>query len=83
MSSLTPLQLVLVIAILALPIIPNLWAIWHIFRHDFATPAEKKGWIFLNVFLPVFGGIIYLFIGRRRTLDPFMLPGEDDTSQRS
>jgi hypothetical protein len=82
MSSLTPLQLVLVIAILALPIIPNLWAIWHIFRHDFAMPAEKKGWIFLNVFLPVFGGIIYFFIGRRRTIDPSMLSGEDDTIQK-
>jgi hypothetical protein len=82
MSSLTPLQLVLVIAILTLPIIPNLWAIWHIFRHDFAMPAEKKGWIFLNVFLPVFGGIIYFFIGRRRTIDPSMLSGEDDTIQK-
>jgi hypothetical protein len=83
MSSLTPLQLVLVIAVLALPIVPNLWAIWHIFRHDFATQAEKKGWIFLNVFLPVFGGIIYFFIGRRRTIDPSTISCEDDTIQKS
>jgi hypothetical protein len=83
MSSLTPLQLALVIAILVLPIIPNLWAIWHIFRHDFATPAEKKGWIWLNVFLPVLGGIIYLLVGRRRTVDALPANSENDTSQPS
>ena len=83
MSSLTPLQLVLVIAILALPIIPNLWAICHIFRHDFALPAEKKGWIFLNVFLPVFGGIIYFFVGRRRTVDPSAADSGDNTPRKS
>jgi hypothetical protein len=83
MSSLTPLQLVLVIAILTLPIIPNLWAIWHIFHHDFATPVEKKGWIFLNVFLPVFGGIIYAFVGRRRTVDLSDASSENDTTRKS
>lgn len=72
MSSLTPEQMALVLVLLILPVIPNLWAIWHIFHHDFATPAEKKGWIWLNIILPVLGGIIYFFVGRRRvvTLPP-------------
>ncbi|GAU07843.1 PLDc N-terminal domain-containing protein [Desulfoplanes formicivorans] len=83
MSSLTPFQLALVVAILVLPIIPNLWAIWHIFRNDFATPAEKKGWIWLNVFLPVLGGIIYFFVGRRRTLDALPTSPQNDISQSS
>ena len=66
MSALSPEKIALIVALLALPIIPNLWSIWHIVRHDFATAAEKKGWIWLNVFLPVLGGIIYFFLGRRR-----------------
>ncbi len=66
MSALSPEQMALVLALLALPILPNLWSIWHIVHHDFATPAEKKGWIWLNVFLPVLGGIIYICVGRRR-----------------
>lgn len=82
MSSLTPIQLALVVAILVLPIIPNLWAIWHIFRNDFATPAEKKGWIGLNVFLPIIGGVIYFFVGRRRTVDLSAMPSEDDKGGR-
>ncbi len=69
MASLTPFQLTLAIVILVVPVIPNLWAIWHIFRHNFATPAEKKGWLWLNIFLPIFGGIIYFLMGRRRTVD--------------
>ena len=69
MSSLTPEQLALALILLILPVIPNLWAIWHIFRHDFATPAEKQGWIWLNIILPVIGGILYFFMGRRRIVE--------------
>jgi len=68
MLALSPEKLALALILLILPVIPNLWAIWHIFRHDFATPAEKKGWIWMNVILPVLGGILYFFIGRRRVV---------------
>ena len=52
--------------LLLIPILPNLWAIWHIFHCDFETGAEKMGWLFAAMFLPVLGGIAYLFWGRKR-----------------
>ncbi len=58
---------VLIILIL-LPILPNLWAIIHIFRNDFDTPQEKMIWLGLAVFIPVIGGLVYLFLGRRRVV---------------
>ena len=51
---------------LLLPILPNLWAIWHIFHCDFPTAAEKMGWLFVAMFLPVLGGLAYLIWGRRK-----------------
>lgn len=56
----------LLLLLLVVPILPNLWAIWHIFRCDFNTSQEKMAWLAVAVFLPVLGGIIYLFWGRRR-----------------
>ena len=52
--------------ILILPILPNLWAILHIFRCDFNTAQEKMVWLALAVFIPFLGGILYIFWGRRR-----------------
>ncbi len=52
--------------LLVLPILPNLWAILHIFRCDFNTAQEKMVWIALAVFVPLLGGIAYLVLGRRR-----------------
>ncbi len=57
----------LMAAALALPILPNLWCIWHAYRHEFTTPAEKYGWMLAGVFLPVAGGLLYLLFGWRRT----------------
>lgn len=56
----------LLILLVLLPIVPNLWAIMHIFKNDFDTPQEKMIWLALAVFIPVMGGLIYLFMGRRR-----------------
>ena len=30
------------LALLALPILPNLWTIWHAMRHDFPGERESK-----------------------------------------
>lgn len=59
-------QPLLFFALLSLPILPNLWAIWHSFHADFATHQEKMVWIAVSVFVPVLGGLAYLIWGRRR-----------------
>ncbi len=63
--------------ILLLPILPNLWAIWHIFKNDFRTPQEKMGWIGACVFLPVVGGLAYVLSGRKRVLPYPATPHEE------
>lgn len=52
--------------VLTLPIIPNLWCIWHAGKHAFPGPDEQKLWIRTGVFVPVLGGLLYLAIGMRR-----------------
>ncbi|SDB58414.1 Phospholipase_D-nuclease N-terminal [Desulfonatronum thiosulfatophilum] len=66
MFDLPPSQLILIMALLALPILPNLWAIWHSFHADFTTHQEKMVWIAVCVFVPVLGGLAYLIWGRKR-----------------
>jgi hypothetical protein len=58
-----PLWLFLV---LTLPVFLNFWAIAHAFYRNFPTIQEKMVWLCLAVFVPVIGGLIYLFMGRKR-----------------
>jgi len=62
------LNLIIWIIILMIPIIPNLWSIWHIFKHDFPTPQDKMTWVLITTFLPVIGGILYIFCGRKKII---------------
>lgn len=57
------------IVVLALPILPNLWSIWHVRNHNFPSDQEKSLWFLLAVFVPVLGGLIYIVSGRRRATD--------------
>ncbi|TVM18393.1 hypothetical protein DPQ33_06490 [Oceanidesulfovibrio indonesiensis] len=61
---------ILTALILALPIIPNLWSIWHIFYRDFPSSTEKLAWLGVAVFIPVIGGVVYILVGRRRAVKP-------------
>ena len=54
------------LCLLTVPILPNLWCIWHASHHDFADAKERNLWIRIGVFVPVLGGLAYFFIGRRR-----------------
>ncbi len=54
------------VVLLVVPVLPNLWAILHIFRCDFNTGQEKMVWLAVSVFIPFLGGLIYLIWGRRR-----------------
>lgn len=56
--------------VLALPVVLNLWAIQHIFYRQFPTVQEKMVWLCLAVFVPVLGGIVYLFFGRKKGIKP-------------
>lgn len=51
-----------------LPILPNLWSIWNIWTHVFATPEKRIYWLLLAVFVPVFGGLAYIFYGRKQAV---------------
>mgnify|MGYP000882764253 CR=1 FL=1 len=70
LSQLTGSQLALFVAVLTLPILPNLWGIWHCFHRDFPTVNEKMIWLGVTVFIPVIGGLAYLIAGRKRGRKP-------------
>lgn len=55
------------IILFMLPAVINLWAIWHAMTHRFDHEKEKMLWILGAIFLPVFGGLLYLFFGLRRS----------------
>jgi len=65
------IQIVIIVILLLVPIVPNLYAIWHAFHCDFKTTYEKPIWLLLAVFLPFVGGLIYIFCGRRRGVRVF------------
>ena len=49
-----------------IPMLPSFWSIWHIWDHEFETPQQRALCLVLVVFLPVLGGIIYIFTGRTK-----------------
>lgn len=53
-----------------LPVFLNFWAIAHAFYRNFPTVQEKMVWLCLAVFVPVIGGLAYLFVGRKRGNKP-------------
>ncbi len=57
---------VLYYLLLVIPALPNLWGIWHAFKHTFPTGQERLLWICACVFVPVLGGVAYILFGRRR-----------------
>lgn len=57
------------LALLALPMLPNLWGIRHAYRHRFAGQGQII-WMIVCVFVPVIGGLAYLAVGRRQALKP-------------
>lgn len=60
-------KLIWAIPFLILPILPNLWSIVHVYRHNFSTPQERAAWLVALIVLPVLGGLVYIFFGVRRT----------------
>ena len=52
--------------VIALLPLPNLWSIWHVWAHEFESFHNKVVWLCIAVFLPVLGGLLYIFIGRKK-----------------
>ncbi len=60
------LNILIWFVILIIPILPNLWSIWHIFKNDFKTSQDKMTWVLIATFIPVIGGILYIFLGTKK-----------------
>jgi hypothetical protein len=54
--------------LLAFPILPNLWSIWHVNTHRFVSPVERLLWLVTCIFVPCLGGLAYVLFGRPRVL---------------
>ncbi|MDR2573442.1 MAG: PLD nuclease N-terminal domain-containing protein [Desulfovibrio sp.] len=50
------------------PMLPTFWSIRHIWAHEFADPQRRALWLVLVVFVPVIGGLVYIFAGRKTAL---------------
>jgi hypothetical protein len=60
-TDLTSEQLVM----LAIPALPNLFALRHAMHHDFPTEKMKVRWMTACIFLPCIGGIAYYLVGKK------------------
>lgn len=56
-----------ILVLLTVPILPNLWCIWHAYRSRFPTTVEKMAWVMVGIFFPVLGGLVYLLFGYKRS----------------
>lgn len=61
-------KLLLALPLLIVPILPNLWSIWHVHKNEFPTHQERAAWILAQIFLPVLGGLAYILFGKNRTI---------------
>lgn len=61
-------EFLLALPLLVLPILPNLWAIWHLYKNEFPTTQERAAWLVAQVMLPVVGGLGYILLGRKRAI---------------
>lgn len=52
--------------VLIVPMLPTYWSIRHILAHSFADQQQRALWLVLVIFLPMLGGIIYIFTGRKK-----------------
>ncbi|NLW81163.1 MAG: hypothetical protein GXY42_05755 [Desulfovibrionales bacterium] len=67
-AEIPPDKLVFIIPLLIVPILPNLWSIWHLYKNEYPTPQERSAWLVAQVILPVLGGVGYILFGRKRAL---------------
>lgn len=56
------------VVVALLPMLPTFWSIWDIWNHSFVTMGRKMGWLVFVVLVPVIGGLIYIFVGRKQAM---------------
>lgn len=68
------MKILIVLAILAIPLIPTFWAILDIPKRQFGTARQKLIWFFTVSTLPCIGAILYILFGRSQTtpLEPLV-----------
>lgn len=49
-----------------LPMAPTFWSILDIWTHSFEDSQTKMLWLVITIFVPVFGGLAYIFWGRKK-----------------
>lgn len=54
------------IVVLFSPVLPNLWSLHHVFHHKYPGKYERLVWAYIAIFLPLVGGLIYIFFGKKR-----------------
>jgi hypothetical protein len=59
-------ELMLILFFLGIPAILWLWALIDLLSNDFGDSLNKLIWVFVIVFLPVLGAILYFLIGRKQ-----------------
>jgi hypothetical protein len=59
-------QWLIILSVVACFVGVSLYAIWDAFHRDFGSSNAKFGWVQLAVMVPFFGGLAYLFFGRKR-----------------
>lgn len=66
-AEISPDKLMFALPFMIIPILPNLWGIFHVYKNQFPTPQERAAWLMALVILPVIGGLGYILFGRKRT----------------
>jgi hypothetical protein len=65
--SFDPMNMLVLVTILMIPIIPTLWAIVDLPRRRFASLKSKVLWFALVSTLPCIGAALYILLARRHT----------------
>ncbi len=71
-------QIIVFLIAVTIPILPNLWSIWHAYYRRFDNPNERMAWLGLCVFVPVVGGLLYIIFGRKRARGKLLPPGQTE-----
>lgn len=61
-------EFLIVLVFVALPVVLWLIALISILRNDFVKPSDKIVWFLVVFLLPLLGALLYIFIGRNKTV---------------